>query len=147
MSRFWILRFFGTLLFYLSRPFCLSHYPQSPNVTNNFCRKYGCAEVKKKGNSTLLQHNHRYSPLSPPPNSKLRYKSGRYMSRIEKSAHLLLGTTYEKGNSKILKNTSYWGTANNFNNWFFSCLHHVFSVLKNCAQIRVLFFVLIKKRL
>ena len=114
MPLFWILRFLVSCFFYLSpssnRPFCWSYYPQNySKVTSNFCRTYGSAEVKKKGNFTLLQHNHRYSPLSPPPNSKLRYKSGRHLSRIEKSAHLLLGTTYEKGNSKILKDSSYWG--------------------------------------
>ena len=117
MSLFWILRFLVSCFFYLSPsttgPFCLSYYPQNPKVTNNFCRTYGSAEVKKKGNSTLLQHNHRYSPpLSPlpsPPNSKMRYKSGRHLWWIEKSPHLLFRTTYEKGNSKILKDTSYLG--------------------------------------
>ena len=71
MPLFWILRFLVSCFFYLSPsttgPFCLSYYPQNSKVTNNFCRTYGSAEVKKKGNSTLLQHNHQYSPLSPLP--------------------------------------------------------------------------------
>ena len=70
MSLFWILRFLVSCFFYLSpssnRPFCWSYYPQNSKVTSNFCRTYGSAEVKKKGNSTLLQHNHRYSPPLPP---------------------------------------------------------------------------------